>query len=70
MSRSVRARGVRDTHVDLDVLVLEIESMLPDVDTDERDVRDQRILVGSRRDFHALGLWVYALSAHIVSLNK
>jgi len=31
--------------VGLDVFVLEVESVLPDVDTNDRDVREQRILI-------------------------
>lgn len=58
-----------DTHVSLNVLVLEVESMLPDIDTNERNVRDQGILVRRCGDFNALRLRVHALRAHIISLN-
>ena len=38
-------REGRDTHVDLDVEVLEVERVLPDIDTNDWDVRDERVLV-------------------------
>jgi len=37
--------------VGLDVLVLEVEGVLPDINADEGDVRKKRILVGGSRDF-------------------
>jgi len=37
-------------HVGLDVLVLEVEGVLPDVNTDEGNVSEKRVLVGSSRD--------------------
>ena len=47
--RGQRARGQqeedRGTHVGLDVEVLEVERVLPDVDADDGNVREQRVLV-------------------------
>jgi len=40
--------------VDLDVQVLEVESVLPDVDTDDGDVSEERVLVRRRRDLKTL----------------
>ena len=48
---------MEDTHVGLDVEVLEVEGVLPDVDADEGDVRQQGVLVRGGDDFEALGLW-------------
>jgi len=47
--------------VELDVLVLEIEGVLPDVNADEGDVRKKRILVGGSRDFQHTVLGVESL---------
>ena len=52
----------RDTHVDLDVEVLEVERVLPDIDTNDWDVRDERVLVRGRDDLKTLGHRVVALS--------
>ena len=41
-------------YVRLDVLVLEVEGVLPNVDADDRNVGDQRVLVGSGDDLKRL----------------
>ena len=51
-----------DTYVDLDVEVLEVERVLPDIDTNDWDVRDERVLVRGRDDLKTLGHRVVALS--------
>lgn len=51
----------RCTHVDLDVEVLEVEGVLPDVDADDGDVREERVLVGGGGDLETLRLRVHAL---------
>ena len=43
------------TYVGLDVLVLEVESVLPNVDTDDRNEAQERILVGGGRELQTLG---------------
>jgi hypothetical protein len=50
---SVQRRTI--THINLDVKILEVESMLPDVDPDDRDVSQKWVLVCSRDDLEALG---------------
>ena len=43
------------THVSLNVEVLKVESVLPDVNPDDRDEGQQRVLVWCRCDLEALG---------------
>ena len=50
-------------YINLDVEILEVESMFPNVDTDDRDVTKERILISSSDDFQALG-------GEIVTLRK
>ena len=52
----------RKTYVSLDVEVLEVESVLPDVDADDGDMGQERVLVGGRRQLKTLGGRVQALS--------
>lgn len=40
-------------HFCLQVEILEVVRVLPDVDTDDRDMGKQRVLVGGRRDFES-----------------
>ena len=42
------------THVSLDVVVLEVERVLPDVNADDGDVREERVLVRGRHDLELL----------------
>ena len=44
---TVVCEGIKtgETYVDLDVEVLEVERVLPDIDTNDWDVRDERVLV-------------------------
>ena len=49
------------THICLHVLVLKIEGMLPDVDADNGQKLEKRVLVRSGSDFKPLGSRVYAL---------
>lgn len=37
--------GYTDAYVGLDILVLKVECMLPNVDTDNREVAQERVLV-------------------------
>ncbi len=56
--------GCRDcTHVRLDVEVLEVEGVLPNVDADDGDKRQKGVLVGGRRDLETLGRRVEALQS-------
>lgn len=59
------------THISLDVKVLEVESVLPNVDTDDREERKQRVLVRGRRDLQLLRRRVHTLlvSASFDSLS-
>ena len=62
ISEHISARKVGGkTHVGLDVEVLEVERVLPDVDADDGDVGQERVLVGSRRQLKTLGGRVQAL---------
>jgi hypothetical protein len=60
------------THINLNVKVLEIECMLPDVDPDDRDVSQKWVLVCGRDDLEALGRGVQTLRVkrreHYISL--
>lgn len=49
------------TYVRLDIEVLKIESVFPNIDTNDRDKVEQRILVGSGRDLKTLRTFVIAL---------
>jgi hypothetical protein len=49
------------THVSFDIEILEVEGMLPDIDADDGDMGQERILVGSGDDLQALGGGVQAL---------
>ena len=42
------------THVDLDIEVLEVESVLPDVDTDDGDQVQERVLVSGGGNLQTL----------------
>jgi len=55
--------------VDLDVEVLEVESMLPDINTDDGDEIEERVLVGSSGDLKALGVHVVSEPAPSGTLN-
>ena len=59
----------RKTYVSLDVEVLEVESVLPDVDADDGDVAQERVLVGGGGELEALGRGVVALHAQHVSIH-
>ena len=52
----------RGTYVGLDVEILEVERVLPDVDADDGDIRQERVLVGSGGDLEDLQGGVVALS--------
>lgn len=43
------------TYINLDVEILEVEGMLPDVDADDGDMAEERILVSGSYDLQALG---------------
>ena len=51
------------TYVSLDVQVLQVERVLPDVDADDGDVGQEGVLVGGGGDFEDLSLGVVALEA-------
>ena len=52
----------RNTHVGLDIEVLEVESVLPDIDADVGDEAEEGILVGGGSNLEALSLAVVTLS--------
>ena len=49
------------THLGLDVEILKVKRMFPNVDADDGNVRQERILVGRRHDLEDLALGVEAL---------
>ena len=49
------------TYVSLDVEVLEVEGVFPNIDANDGDVRQERVLVGGGRDLDNLGRRVVAL---------
>ena len=49
------------THVGLDVLVLQVERVLPDIDADDGDERQEGVLVRGRRELEALRRRVVSL---------
>ena len=51
------------THINLDIEVLEIESVFPDVDTDDGDQVQERVLVSSGGNLQTLGGEVESLKA-------
>ena len=51
----------RVTYVDLDVEVLEVESVLPDIDTNDGNEGEERVLVSGGGDLETLGGGVQAL---------
>lgn len=55
---------IEGTYVSLDVEVLEIKRMLPDVDADDGDQVEERVLVGRSRNFKTLVGRVHSLYAH------
>jgi hypothetical protein len=52
------------TNVSLDIEILKVECMLPDIDADDRDMGQERILIGSGGDLQALGGGVQSLYKH------
>lgn len=51
----MNASQIWTTHVLLDVLVLEIVRVLPHVDSNDREVRQERILVTASNQLQTLG---------------
>ena len=49
------------TYVSLDVEVLEVEGVFPNIDANDGDVRQERILVSGSNDLETLGGGVQAL---------
>lgn len=61
MSYDEKLLSKHDTYVSFDVEILKVERVLPNVDTNDRDEIEERVLVGSGGDFKALSRWVNAL---------
>ena len=59
----------RETYVGLDVEVLEVERVLPDVDADDGDVGEQGVLVRGGGELEALGARVEAEPAPAGALH-
>ena len=59
--RRVQSGERVDTYVNLDVLVLKVERMLPNVDANDGGVSEKRVLVGGGDDFKTLGCGVVSL---------
>ena len=51
----------KESHIGLNVLVLEVESVLPDIDTNDGDEGEERVLVSGGGDLETLGGGVQAL---------
>ena len=51
----------KNTHIGLDVLVLEVERVLPDIDADDGDVSEERVLVSGGHDLKTLVRGVVSL---------
>ena len=68
---STRRQGAQHdtTDIGLDVVVLEVERVLPDVDADDRDVREERVLVRGRDNFELLRLGVVSEPAPAGALD-
>lgn len=56
-----KGREMGATYVDLDVEVLQVERVLPDIDADDGDKRQERVLVRGRRELEALRRRVVSL---------
>jgi hypothetical protein len=52
---------MKRTYVGANVEVLEVVGVLPDIDADDRDVGQERVLVGGRGDLELLGRRVESL---------
>jgi len=52
-------------HIDLDIEVLKVEGVLPDVHTDDWDQIQERVLVSTRGDLQTLGGGVESLITKI-----
>ena len=60
----------KGTYVGLDVEVLEVEGVLPDVDADDGGVGQEGVLVGGRGDLETLGGWVQALQSDVSRMQS
>ena len=49
------------TYISLDIEILEVEGMLPNVDADDGVVAEERILISGSYDFQTLGGGIVAL---------
>lgn len=58
----IKLRALIKTHIDFDIEVLQVKRVLPNVDADNGDVGQERVLVGSGGDLQALGSGVQSLS--------
>ena len=56
------------THICLEVEILEVERVLPDVDANDRDVCSKWVLVGRRDDFKSFCFGIEALSWNVCNL--
>ncbi len=59
---SKRRQVANNTYINFNVQVLQVESVLPDVDTNDGDMAKERILVSSGHDLEALVRRVKSLS--------
>ncbi len=57
---------LRNTYVCLDILILKIKCVLPNVYTDDRNMRKERILIGSSGNLKLLGFWIDTLNAEVI----
>ena len=62
-------RNVTGTHISLNIMILQVKRVLPDVDADDGDVRQERVLVGGGDDLELLGVGVVAEPAPAGALD-
>lgn len=66
----VFAKSKGRTYVGLDVEILKVEGVLPDIDTNDGNVGQERVLVGCCDDLKLAIGWVYTLTVTIESVHR
>jgi hypothetical protein len=54
-------KGSRSTHIDLNVEVLEVERVLPDINANDRNMREERVLISRGSNLKTLSVGVKSL---------
>jgi len=60
----------KETYISLDVEVLEVEGVFPDINTNDGDEMKEGILVGSGSDLKTLGLGINALRIKFIFIPR